>query len=346
MNQPFCTILPPFVVDSIAMNGSEEARRAAIDTAAVNRSLVAMRFAAAAAERPAAPPSAGLQRSVYDAQENETLPGTLVRGEGDPSGGDVTVDEAYEGLGTTYKFLDDAYDRDSIDDEGLGLLATVHFGRKYNNAFWNGTQMVFGDGDGELFNRFTIAVDIIGHELAHGVTEDEAGLIYLNQAGALNESMSDVVGALVKQRLLGHTADQADWLIGAGLFTSAIQGVALRSMKDPGTAFDDPVIGKDPQPAKMSDYVYTTRDNGGVHINSGIPNKAFYLTAVNLGGHAWERAGRIWYDTLRNSQVRPTTGFRRFARVTVEVAGQLYGAGSTEQKAVQDAWHEVEVLRA
>jgi Zn-dependent metalloprotease len=346
MNQPFCTILPPYVVDSIAMNGSDDARQAAIDTAAVNRSLVAMRFAAAAAERPAAAPSAGLQRSVYDAQENETLPGTLVRSEGDPSGGDVTVDEAYDGLGTTYKLLDDAYDRDSIDDEGLRLLATVHFGRKYNNAFWNGTQMVFGDGDGELFNRFTIAVDIIGHELAHGVTEDEAGLIYLNQPGALNESMSDVVGSLVKQRLLGQTADQADWLIGAGLFTSAIQGVALRSMKDPGTAYDDPVIGKDPQPAKMSDYVNTTRDNGGVHINSGIPNKAFYLTAVNLGGYAWDRAGRIWYDTLRNSQVRPTTGFRRFARVTVEVAGQLYGAGSTEQKAVQDAWHEVEVFRS
>src|SRR5215218_570517 len=136
MNQ-FRTILPPHVVDSVAKNGSEDARRAAIDTEAVNRSLVAMRYAVAAADRPLAAASAGLQRSVYDAQETETLLSTLVRGEGDPSGGDVTVDEAYEGLGATYRFFDDAYGRDSIDDEGLPLLATVHFGRRYDNAFWN-----------------------------------------------------------------------------------------------------------------------------------------------------------------------------------------------------------------
>jgi Zn-dependent metalloprotease len=345
-HQHHCTILPPHVVDEVAKNGSDSERQAAIDTEAVNRSLVAMRFAAARMERPAVSVSAGLQRSIYDAQETESLPGTLVRSEGDGSNGDIGVDEAYDGLGATYKFYDEAYGRDSIDDEGLALLATVHFGRRYDNAFWNGTQMVFGDGDGELFNRFTIAIDIIGHELAHGVTEDEASLVYLHQSGALNESLSDVFGSLVKQHSLGQPAEEADWLIGAGLFTPAVQGVALRSMKDPGTAYDDPVLGKDPQPAKMSDFVHTTRDNGGVHINSGIPNKAFYLAATSLGGNAWERAGRIWYDTMRSSKVRPTTGFRRFAGVSIEVAGQLFGTNSTEQKAVHDAWREVEVLTA
>jgi len=348
MSPHHCTILPPHVVDAVAKNGTDTEREAAINSASLDRSLVAMRLQAAvvAGGRPAAPATAGLQRSIYDAEHNESLPGTLVRSEGEASNNDVAVDEAYDGLGATYKLYDEAYDRDSIDDEGLPLLATVHFSENYNNAFWNGTQMVFGDGDGELFNRFTISLDVIGHELTHGVTQDEAGLIYLLQPGALNESLSDVFGSLVKQHYLGQTADQADWLIGAGLFTDQVQGVALRSMSAPGTAYDDPVIGKDPQPAKMSDFVHTTRDNGGVHINSGIPNKAFHLTATSLGGHAWERAGRIWYDTMRNSKIRPTTGFRRFARVTVEVAGQLFGAGGTEQKAVQDAWLEVEVLRA
>ncbi len=342
-----CTILPPHVVDSVSKNGSDEQRTAAVDSASLDRSLVAMRLqSAVTGATHAATASAGMQRSVFDAEHNESLPGTLVRGEGAPSNGDVAVDEAYDGLGATYGFFDAAYDRDSIDDEGLPLQATVHFSEHYNNAFWNGNQMVFGDGDGELFNRFTISLDVIGHELVHGVTQDETGLIYLNQPGALNESLSDVFGSLVKQYKLGQTAADADWLIGDGLFTSQVQGVALRSMKAPGTAYDDPVIGKDPQPAKMSDFVYTTRDNGGVHINSGIPNKAFYLTATSLGGNAWERAGRIWYDTMRNSKVRQTTGFRRFAGVTVEVAGLLYGAGSTEQKAVHDAWREVEVLLA
>jgi Zn-dependent metalloprotease len=201
--------------------------------------------------------------------------------------------------------------------------------------------MVFGDGDGELFNRFTIALDIIGHELTHGVTEYEAQLIYFFQAGALNESVSDVFGSLVKQRLLHQTADQADWLIGAGLFTDNINGVALRSMKDPGIAYDDPVLGKDPQPAHMSNFVRTFADNGGVHINSGIPNRAFYLVATQIGGYAWEKAGRIWYETLRDPQLRPNASFTRFARLTLQHAEQLYGAGSAEQQAVRDGWGKV-----
>ena len=229
----------------------------------------------------------------------------------------------------------------------MPLNATVHYGESYNNAFWDGTRMVFGDGDGELFNRFTVALDIIGHELAHGVTEDEGGLIYAYQSGALNESMSDVFGSLIKQSQPGklQEADEADWLIGAGLLAQGVQGVALRSMKAPGTAYDDPVLGRDPQPGHMNDYVHTNRDNGGVHINSGIPNRAFHLAATAIGGYAWEKAGRIWYETLRDSRLRPNTGFIRFARMTVDVAGRLYGGASTEKKAVANAWAEVGVIR-
>jgi Zn-dependent metalloprotease len=203
--------------------------------------------------------------------------------------------------------------------------------------------MVFGDGDGELFNRFTIALDVIGHELAHGVTQDEAQLAYYGQSGALNESVSDVFGSLVKQHALKQTADQADWLIGAGLFTAKVNGEALRSMKAPGTAYDDPVLGKDPQPAHMRDFVRTYQDNGGVHINSGIPNHAFYLAAIKIGGYAWETAGRIWYETLRDSKLRPNSGFRTFARLTIANAGRLYGQNSREQQAIHASWTEVGV---
>ena len=205
--------------------------------------------------------------------------------------------------------------------------------------------MVFGDGDGELFNRFTIALDVIGHELAHGVTEDEAGLVYMFQPGALNEHLSDVFGSLVKQKALGQTADQADWLIGAGLLAKGSNGEALRSMKAPGTAYDDPVLGKDPQPDHMDQFVETMQDNGGVHINSGIPNKAFYLAATSIGGHAWEKAGRIWYETLRDPRLTSEAKFVQFAYLSASVAGRLYGDGSDEQPRSTDAWMEVGVLQ-
>jgi Zn-dependent metalloprotease len=281
------------------------------------------------------------QRTISTARNEETLPGAVVRMEGGPPSGDAAVDEAYDGLGATFDLYWDVYERNSIDDEGLALDATVHYGSEYDNAFWNGQRMVFGDGDGELFNRFTISIDVIGHELTHGVVEDEAQLAYLFQAGALNESNADVFGSLVKQKSLNQTVQKADWLIGAGLFTKKVKGVALRSMKAPGTAYDDPVLGKDPQPAHMKDFVRTYDDNGGVHINSGIPNHAFYLTAMAIGGYAWEKAGRIWYETLRDSRLRPNTGFKSFAGLTVDNAGRLYGFGSAEQKAVRHGWAEV-----
>jgi Zn-dependent metalloprotease len=209
--------------------------------------------------------------------------------------------------------------------------------------------MVYGDGDEDLpeadrlFNRFTIAIDIIGHELTHGVTQFTAGLNYYSQSGAINESMSDVFGSLVKQRVLNQTAAEADWIIGAGLFTPNVNGVGIRSMKAPGTAYDDPVLRKDPQPGHMRDYVETTSDNGGVHINSGIPNRAFYVTAVTIGGYAWEKAGKIWYRTLRD-KLRSNSDFATTARLTFETAGELYGAGSAEQEAVRTGWAEVGIL--
>lgn len=344
---PIFCIVPPYILDSIARNGTPQQRSDALDTRSTDDTIRSLRLArqmsgARAPRRPGLLLEEGQkQRTIYDAQNEQRLSGPIVRSEGDPPTGDVAVDEAYDGLGATYDLFWEAYERNSIDDEGMSLDAYVHYGQDYNNAFWDGLRMVFGDGDGQLFNRFTIAVDIIAHELTHGVTEDEARLIYFHQPGALNESVSDVFGSLVKQRVLNQTADQADWLIGEGLFTDAVNGMALRSMKEPGSAYDDPILGKDPQPGHMDDFVRTFADNGGVHINSGIPNRAFYLMATNIGGYAWEKPGRIWYDTLRNSALRSTSGFLRFARLTVDTAGRLYGLNSTEQQAVVDGWAQV-----
>jgi Zn-dependent metalloprotease len=223
----------------------------------------------------------------------------------------------------------------------MPLRGIVHYGEEYPNAFWDGRRMVFGDGDGELFLRFTRSLEVIGHELGHGVVEDEAALEYFGQAGALNEHVADVAGAMVKQHELGQTAAEADWLIGAELRGPEFEGDALRSMKAPGTAYDDPRLGKDPQPDHWDGYVRTQEDNGGVHINSGIPNKAFHLLATHFGGHTWERAGRIWYQALRHAELTPTATFRQFARLTHRAAGVRHGPDSEEAAAVVEAWAAV-----
>jgi len=292
--------------------------------------------------------TASVQRSIHDAQQGTELPGVLVRQEGQGPSGDESVDEAYDGLGATWELYHQAFSRDSLDDAGMGLIATVHYGQDFQNAFWDGEQMIFGDGDGVYFQSFTNAVDVIGHELTHGVVQFTAGLIYLAQPGALHESIADCFGAMVKQRLLGQSADEADWLIGAGLFTDRVQGVALRSMKAPGTAYDDPVLGKDPQPASMDEYADLPHDeqndNGGVHINSGIPNRAFHLAATGIGGASWEGAGPLWYTALTRPDLPKDADFATFAAATLEAAATRHGEGSAQQEAVATAWRTVGVL--
>jgi Zn-dependent metalloprotease len=344
-------IIPPHMLRKIVENGTTEQRVRAVETLSISGQFRGQRQAltemAQYGPKIAAATAAKL-RAIYDAGFGTSLPGIIVRNEGAPPSSDVTVNEAYDGSGYTYDLFMDAYQRNSIDANGMRLDSTVHYGKGYDNAFWNGRQMVYGDGDEDLpveerlFNRFTIAIDVIGHELSHGVTQFEAALAYYGQPGALNESMSDVFGSLVKQKSLNQTAQEADWIIGAGLFTSRVNGVGIRSMKAPGTAYDDPVLGKDPQPAHMRDYVTTIEDNGGVHINSGIPNRAFYIAATEISGYAWEKAGRIWYVTLRD-KLQSTSNFQAAALATIQAASELYGEGSPEQKAVQKGWSEVGV---
>jgi Zn-dependent metalloprotease len=342
-------ILPPHILIELAKNGTPAQREMAVDALDLDHSLRTNRLTfsllggmkAAAGIAPATAPQ--VNRTIFDAKKTTGLPGQLVRSEGQAPTPDASVNEAYDGLGDTYNLYFTEYNRNSIDNNGLPLKATVHYGKSYDNAFWNGEAMIFGDGDGVIFNRFTACLDVIGHELTHGVTGSEANLQYHGQSGALNESISDVFGVLVKQFKLGQTADQADWLIGAGLLAKGVNGVALRSMKAPGTAYDDPKLGKDPQPADMAHYVNTSQDNGGVHLNSGIPNRAFYLLATALGGHAWDKAGQIWYDTLLDPRLKSSAGFAAFANLTGLNASRRFGSGSVERKAVVDAWNKVGV---
>jgi Zn-dependent metalloprotease len=303
-----CHFIPPYLIERIQPHHL-----------ALDRALRARREAG-----PHPPPESAVGAPawvVHTCHNTADLPGDVVRSAGDPASGDDAVDEAASGITATLDLYRSVYDRSSFDGQGTSVSLSVHYEQGYDNAYWDGTQLVFGDGDGRVFGRFTKPVDVLGHELTHAVTERTAGLTYSGQSGALNESLSDVFGSCVKQRLLGETADKADWLIGEGLFLPGVQGRALRDMARPGTAYDDPTLGKDPQVGDMRDYVDTDDDNGGVHTNSGIPNRAFYLAAIAIGGNSWEGAGRIWYAALTGGDVKPDSDFAAFAAATIAAAG-------------------------
>ncbi|MFD7030221.1 M4 family metallopeptidase [Streptomyces sp. NPDC059917] len=336
----FCALVPPYILDKLAQSDDPAVREPAKRT--LERDAVLRTQPGESSLRAAGTLSGRPDRTIFDAQHKVTMPGTKVHAESDRPSKDKAVNYAHAGLGAAYEFYLKVYGRESIDGGGLPLEATVHYGDQYGNAFWNGQQVVLGDGMGDIFADFTVPVDVIGHALTHGVMQHSSDLEYSGQSGALRESISDVFGSLIKQYALGQTADQADWLIGAGLLGPAVRGSALRSLKAPGTAYDDPRIGKDPQPATRDNYVRTSRDNGGVHINSGIPNHAFYQLATTLGGHAWERAGEIWYATLTGGELASDADFAEFARLTCATTRRLYDEGD-EIQALLKAWSTVGV---
>jgi Zn-dependent metalloprotease len=335
-------ILPPNVLDRLARTGDDETRSAALDTLALDRQFRLTRSEAAgrAGGRMAAPITFGRiggkpQRTLYDQQHSTSqTPGRVARAEGQRAVRDKAVNQAYDGLGYTYTFYWDMFERDSIDGQGLPILGMVHYGRNYDNAFWDGVRhMFFGDGDGRILTQTTAGIDVVGHELTHGVTQHEANLTYSGQSGALNESVSDVFGIQIKQFALKQDVTQSDWLIGADIVGPALKP-ALRSMKAPGTANPH-----DTQPADMDHYV----EGGDVHVNSGIPNRAFYVVATTFGGKAWDAAGRIWYATLTDPGLTASATFVDFARLTVRYAQRTYGETSKQAQAVKAGWDAVKV---
>jgi len=229
--------------------------------------------------------------------------------------------DAHYYAGVVYDYYKNTFNRNSFDNNGATLRSTVHYGRNYNNAFWNGSQMVYGDGDGITFRSLSGALDVVAHELTHAVTERTAGLEYQYQSGALNESISDTFGVFL---------DKGDYLIGEDVYTPNKAGDALRSLSNPG------LYG---QPENMSGYVNTTSDNGGVHTNSGIPNKAAYLTISSLGTAVAEK---IYYRAL-TVYLAPQSDFSDARAALLAAAADMYGSSSTQYNAVKSAWTQVGV---
>ncbi|GAB2638602.1 M4 family metallopeptidase [Gordonia jinhuaensis] len=338
-------ILPPDLLQSVARDASEAQAKAILRTLEIDHSFRLTRAEVSARRAVSGPQAAAPtvggkpHRSIYDQKHStQTSPGTLVRSEGDKPVADASVNAAYDNFGFTYQMYWEVFARDSIDGHGMPIKGLVHFGTDYDNAFWDGKDaMFFGDGDGQLLTDTTKGLDVIGHELTHGVTQYEANLTYSGQSGALNESISDVFGSLVKQYHLGQTADQADWLIGADIVGKQL-APALRSMKAPGTA-----NAHDNQPADMTGFVHTTADSGGVHTNSGIPNHAFYVVATTIGGSAWKDAGSIWYKSLADPGLKPNATFASFASITLHQARVQFGTNSSQAQAVEAGWEAVKV---
>jgi len=288
---------------------------------------------------------------VCDAKNTAELPGVLVRSDGTPPVDDPAVNEAYEFMGDTFDFFHELFGRNSLDDAGMPLIASVHVAEEkggelvpLNDVYWNGVQLVCGDGDGVLFRRFTQSPGAIAHELFHAVQQSYPNrLIDYGQPGALSFHFCNVFGVLVRQ-WRNHRAGKPErgderWLLAREILVPAPTRHGLFDLKRPGTAFhDDPRMGNDPQVCHMENLNTNVTDSGGVNINAGIPNRAFVLAAEAVGGDPWDVPAKVWYSTL--PQLPPSCGFAEFAELTVKAA-QTHGPGVAE--AVRGAWQAVGV---
>lgn len=289
-----------------------------------------------------------LQMEVYDCKQKTDLTGAelLWDSKNNQKITSLAGKNVIKGGVAAWDFYWQLFGRNSIDNKGLLIKQYVHYDRGLDNAYWDGRRMVYGDGDGTVFTSFTSDIDIIGHELTHGVMENEANLDYENQAGALNESFSDIFGIMIKQRFNNQDVKKSNWLIGEKVMIGP--KYALRSLKAPGTAYiNHPELGTDPQPATMDKYQKLpdtpSGDWGGVHINSGIPNFAFYVAAYNMGGYSWEKAGRIWYAVLTDIKLSQSAGFSDVKNLSIVKAEMIFGVNSPEAKAVRQGWDEAKV---
>ncbi|MBI1903477.1 MAG: M4 family metallopeptidase [Planctomycetia bacterium] len=340
---PIECFVPPYITERLAESPDPEIRRRAIANLASAAAVRAVREISQAMPTLMASmsPSREKHRLVYDAGGTDVLPGKLVRSEGQAKTADRAANEAYAFSGDTYNYFAKVFQRSSLDDKGMSLISSVHAaeadGTALDNAFWNGSQMAYGDGDGTVFRRFTRSLEVVGHELTHGVESFTSNLAYHGQSGALNEHFADVFGILIRQWKRGEKAATASWVIGAAVLVPAPTRRGIRDMEEPGTAFtNDPHLGTDPQPAHISKIYSGSRDRGGVHINSGIPNRAFALAAKSLKGKAWDVAGRIWYNAML--ALNEASQFLDCAKATVEAARTH---GPAAKKAVAAAWKKV-----
>ncbi len=340
-----CTrfIIPPAVLSRLAEDGdiTEDSRVALLSTAASELSWRTLRNAHTRATQLASGNTISAaatalskvpETPVFDSRQTTSLPGVAVANPATSK--DATAARAFTETAAVVRFYRECFGRNSVDNAGMTLISSVHYGVKYANAFWNGSQMAYGDGDGQMFLDFTKANDVIGHELTHGVTQFTAGLNYENEAGALNESVSDVFGSMFRQWQAEQTADTADWLIGKDILgpRALDKGyTCLRDLADPAAAHC-----LSPQPGHYRDYV----PGSDPHDGSGIPNHAFYLAATKHGSKSREAVGTVWYEALTSPKARKNMTFKAFAKLTRQIAAARSGVDSPAT-AVDEAWTEV-----
>ncbi|QWX85231.1 M4 family metallopeptidase [Cellulophaga sp. HaHaR_3_176] len=282
-----CHIVPQHILEALSKRGNNNCKRTLNDT----RRILEKRNIVLNSLLQQTSISGKGDRLIYDSESSFQQRVTLARSEGDENSTDDIVNNAFETSGFVRDYFKNTFNLDSINGEGMDIISNVHYGTQYNNAYWDGDEMTYGDGDGVDFKDFASAIDVVAHELTHGITQFYANLEYQGQSGALNEHFSDVFATIIKQKYLNQTLEEADWLIGDQIVTESFPGVALRSMVAPGTANDF-----DSQPDHMTNYYAGLDDNQGVHINSGIPNKAFYLCCQTIGIDA---GALIWFETLK-----------------------------------------------
>jgi Zn-dependent metalloprotease len=339
-----CFIVPQEVLDRFAKDKklSEATRKSFADTSDGEQIWRRLRAAHTVATKAgiasrgmSATLAAAPKITVYNCSNTTSLPGTPVANPG--SAADLTAKRAFDVTGDVAKFYQSAFGRNSVDNAGMTLMSNIHYGQLYNNAFWDGSQMTYGDGDGQIFIDFTQSNDVVAHELTHGVTQYTLGLNYTNEAGGLNESMSDVFGSMFRQWQAGQDAGAADWLIGAGIMGPAARArgyTCLRDMSKPGDAHC-----LSPQPFHYRDY----RSGMDPHESSGIGNFAFYSAAAALGGKSWEKLGKVWYAALTGLP-SPNMRYKTFARRTKRAAKRLYPMEAAVYAAVNAGWNAVGII--
>lgn len=335
--------IPPHMLNEMNQRGEQDLAAVAADTLAEDTRH--RRSRARATEHPAAKstpsPIAGclrwlaskteqkqpkktepsLQRRIYTGQSNrDSGDDQLLRSEGDPAADDSLVNLAYRDLGTAFRYLTRVHGRNSHDGKGAAQRGVVHYRRNWMNAAWNGSELLFGDGGQALFHPFPEARSVTYHEYGHAIAGSMVGLRYQGQSGALAEHLADAVAAAVMQWEDKTTPADASWLIGQDLLTKEVSGMGIRDMMNPGTAYNDDRLGEDPQPAHMDNYINTDRDNGGVHLNSGVPNRMFALAAVSIGQPVWETLMPIWFAALASGELGRDATFAQFTHVAIEHA--------------------------
>ncbi|HHQ2480326.1 TPA: M4 family metallopeptidase [Bacillus cereus] len=273
---------------------------------------------------------------TYDAKNQWIYPNVVWSGSNRvlDSKYDASAVDAHYYSGIVYDFYKGYFNRKSFDNKEGAIHSIVHYGQNYNNALWNGSQLVYGDGDGKHAISYSGAIDVVGHEFTHAVTQNSSGLIYQNESGALNESISDLFGTLVEF----YQYKNPDYEIGEDVYTPDIPNDAMRSMSDPK---------KYNQPDHYSNRYIGTKDKGGVHINSGIINKSMYLLAeggthygISVPGISLYKVGQIYYRANSVYFTQSTT-FSQAKVALVQAAVDLYGQNSAEVDAVQKSFNAV-----